>query len=709
MNEVGLALSGGGFRATLYHLGLVRFLRDAGILSRVSQITSVSGGSIIAAHLVLNWARYNGSPEQFEAAASELITFVRLDIRNRILRRFPLTLPLRWLCRPVGLPTRKLSRTGLLEYHYEKFLYGDKGLFELPEHPRLHILATNLTEGCLCGFSRDGLLMIRRRAEGVYRADCIHVGLATVAMAVTASSAFPGFFPPLELRGIDVGAVQGEFGRQAYTDGGVFDNLGVRMFRFLEHDSEPKTALVSDVGKRIEVQGQRRAGGLIRTALRATDILMDRVWQLESESFGGSPGFVFAPITEIVWPHDGSTTLHPVVQQQLVNVRTDLDKFSDLEISALVQHGYCVARKACQSRPDLFGKDLPKESPWDPILKTDGQAVTRPATTRFSRLRRWFARGEGNGDKCAPAADILKARTLQESAVRRIGSRLFDYRDWVSYIYVPIIIPLLLLLPYVAYKAYQHSYKVNQVIESLAQGSPDLDYMSRLLDGPIKPWTGEPAEEVSKIDEPDLRSFQILQDSHILDLRKWTPANSGSTGEEHFLYGFRRLKVWRLRNKTGNTLFRIRLLPTSPLTQVRFPPQELRPKLRVYREKDGPTGAQHCHWEMSVDCNKVAPGDLVEIIEEHLSPGDFVRDNGGSATLTFEPLAKTAELTRWILMPEGSQYKNHRLLRYEHGKPETAEVFKFATEYLATNYSILAFKLLGLEPGYVYELTWYYK
>src|SRR5438128_1012488 len=154
MKKIGLALSGGGFRASLYHLGLVRFLRDAGILSQVSQITSVSGGSILAAHLVLNWGRYNGSPQDFEAAASELIAFVRLDVRNRIVRRFPLTLPLRWLRRPLGLPTRKLSRTGLLEYHYEKFLYGDKSLFELPEQPRLHILATNLSEGCLCAFSR---------------------------------------------------------------------------------------------------------------------------------------------------------------------------------------------------------------------------------------------------------------------------------------------------------------------------------------------------------------------------------------------------------------------------------------------------------------------------------------------------------------------------------------------------------------------------
>src|SRR5439155_16085749 len=56
------------------------------------------------------------------------------------------------------------------------------------------------------------------------------------------------------------------------------------------------SVLVSDVGKPIEVQGNRRAGGLIRTALRATDILMDRVWQLEIDTFQDTPGFVFAPI-----------------------------------------------------------------------------------------------------------------------------------------------------------------------------------------------------------------------------------------------------------------------------------------------------------------------------------------------------------------------------------------------------------------------------
>src|SRR3982751_982699 len=118
MRRIGLALSGGGFRATLYHLGLVRFLRDAGVLPRVTHITSVSGGSVLAAHLALNWDRYNGSPKEFDAAAAEVLAFARRDARNRLARRNLLALPLCGPRRLLGLSNRRYSRTGWLEWHY---------------------------------------------------------------------------------------------------------------------------------------------------------------------------------------------------------------------------------------------------------------------------------------------------------------------------------------------------------------------------------------------------------------------------------------------------------------------------------------------------------------------------------------------------------------------------------------------------------------
>ena len=221
--------------------------------------------------------------------------------------------------------------------------------------------------------------------------------------------------------------------------------------------------LVSDVGKPFEVQSNRRAGGLIRTALRATDILMDRVWQLENETFQDTPGFVFAPITEVVEPAEDPTALHPEIQRQAANIRTDLDRFSPLEISSLVRHGYCVGRKACRAHPDLFGADLPGNAPWDPIPAPRGAAP--PVAVAMP----------GRGPSREPVAATVEARTLQASALRRIWSTLLDYRDWVSYVYVPLLVPILFLLPYFVVKSYQRSQRVNHLIESLSQGSRDLE------------------------------------------------------------------------------------------------------------------------------------------------------------------------------------------------------------------------------------------
>jgi predicted acylesterase/phospholipase RssA len=703
MTKIGLALSGGGFRATLYHLGLVRFLHDAGILRNVTHITSVSGGSIFAAHLALNWGRYTASDNEFDAAASELLAFVQLDIRNRILRRSPLSLALRAPRRLVGLSNRKLTRTGLLEYHYEKYLYGDTSLFELPEAPELHILATNLSEGCLCSFNRDGLWIMRRQPDHSFEIERVHIGLATLPMAVTASSAFPGFFPPIELTGGDVGASRGEFGRQAYTDGGVFDNLGVRMFRCLE----PALAaakrsldgvLVSDIGKSIENQSNLRAGGLARTAMRASDILMDRVWQLENDTFEDAAGFVFARASEVVEPREDATALHPELQRQAAGMRTDLDRFSPLEISSLVRHGYCVGRKACRAHPDLFGAELPASPPWDPIPQARGASpAVAPAP-------------EQNGRHREPAPVTLEARQLQASSNRRVWSTMLDYRDWSSYVYVPILVPILILLPYFVYRSYQHSYKVKHLIESISQGSPDYEIMSKLIDGPVRPWIGEVPEQVAQLAEPKLDGFDVLQDSRVLDLRAWNPGPSGRTDSTSLVYGYRRLKVLKRADKCGSDVFRMGILASHSKTQVRFPSQQVRPTLRMMNvDTSGPVGESLCHFEADWDCQKVPAGDTVDLIYEYVSPGVFLTRGDNSTTLTLQHEVNASEVTRWILMPRDNDYRSFRIFRYELGKPATIEPVKTFTEYLADDYTILAFKLVAAKGGYAYEVTWYYK
>src|SRR5262245_19829339 len=573
MKRIGLALSGGGFRATLYHLGLVRFLRDADILRQVTHITSVSGGSIMAAHLALNWDRYTGSTKEFDQAASQLLDFIRLDVRNRILRRFPLGLLLRWPRRLLGLSNRQLTRTGLLERQYEQHLFGDRSLFELPESPELHILATNLSEGCLCSFTRDGLWMMQQKG-GRSQIEKVRVGLMTVPMAVAASSAFPGFFPPLQLTGREVGARGGEFGQQAYTDGGVFDNLGVRMFRWLTPlltgEKELDGVLVSDVGKPFEVQVNRRAGGLIRTALRASDILMDRVWQLENENFQDTFGFIFARITDVAGPHEDATALHLEVQRQAANIRTDIDAFSLLEISCLIRHGYCIGRKACRSRADLFGGELPTNPPWDPVpaagvprnappdARLDGtNQDTTPSTIGTNQDTAPSTIGTNQdtapstiGTSQDTAPSTIQARMLRLSALRRVWGNLFSLRDWTSYIYVPLLFSLLILLPYRIVQSYFTSKRVNRLVESLAHSNPDIDILSQLMAGPVAPYQGVSSEEVRSIEPPTYKGFSVLLDSRILDLRPWNPSDSTT-----LVYGYRHLKVLKTSDNTGNGVF----------------------------------------------------------------------------------------------------------------------------------------------------------
>ena len=101
---------------------MIRYLRDCGALEHVTDIAAVSGGSILAAHLALNWSRYTGDDAAFAEAAAEVIRLAQIDLRNHIVRRLPLTFPLRIAGRVIGSDTRELSPNAILEGYYREFL-----------------------------------------------------------------------------------------------------------------------------------------------------------------------------------------------------------------------------------------------------------------------------------------------------------------------------------------------------------------------------------------------------------------------------------------------------------------------------------------------------------------------------------------------------------------------------------------------------------
>jgi hypothetical protein len=279
----------------------------------------------------------------------------------------------------------------------------------------------------------------------------------------------------------------------------------------------------------------------------------------------------------------------------------------------------------------------------------------------------------------------------------------------VSYVYVPIIVPILLLTPYLVVRFYRHSHHLNALVESIAQGSPDLDKISQLLDGPLPLWAGEPAEEVPEFGTRSFEGFEVLQDSRILDLRMWNPAEAGKEDPTSLVYGYRRLKVRKTKQNPCNEVLRIGLLPTHAKTRVRFPPQELQPTLRVM-SVDGPgAGGKSCRFEASVDLRKVPAGATVDLIYEHVSPGNFVTRCEGGTRVETKLEADTAEVTRWIFMPAGKEYVSFRVFQFEVGKPETFEQVTPVTEFLARDYTVIGYKLLQFKASTGHEVQWSYK
>jgi len=79
-----LCMSGGGYRAMLFHLGVLWYLNDASYLPRLGRISSVSGGSITAGVLALNWTKLN-APAAFETnvvAAVRKMAGTTIDVNS---------------------------------------------------------------------------------------------------------------------------------------------------------------------------------------------------------------------------------------------------------------------------------------------------------------------------------------------------------------------------------------------------------------------------------------------------------------------------------------------------------------------------------------------------------------------------------------------------------------------------------------------------
>src|SRR5262245_14271784 len=178
---IGIALSGGGFRAMLFHAGALMRLNELGLLARAKRVSSVSGGSIAAGYLATVWGKLgapqNGVFAKFrETYVDPVLAFSRqnIDVANFLSGLLPWT-----------SAAEKVAET------YEKHLFGKRTLQDLPDEPRFVFCATNLQTGVLWRFSKS------------YAGDYVvgRIDKPTIALPppVPAPSAFPPVPSPLLL------------------------------------------------------------------------------------------------------------------------------------------------------------------------------------------------------------------------------------------------------------------------------------------------------------------------------------------------------------------------------------------------------------------------------------------------------------------------------------------------------------------------------
>ncbi|WP_333849001.1 patatin-like phospholipase family protein [Leclercia sp.] len=349
----GLCLSGGGYRAMLFHAGSLLRLYETGYLFSLQRISSVSGGSITSAVLALAWKYlpFDGDRTPFEAR-------VILPVRELAGRTLDEEGILAGMILP-GSIGEKIADA------YNKYLFKGATLQDLPDAPRFVINATNVQSGALWRFSKPYM--------GDYLVGLIEKPDLLLAKAVAASSAFPPFLSPLTLElhpasfkpGSGDGLQKVPYTSEVVlTDGGVYDNMGLETVwkRF-------DTVLVSDAGAKIKPEEEpKKDWG--RHAYRVLDLIDNQVRSLRKRALiasykagpddpGKRKGTYWGIGAE--YAHYPMRALNlkcdPVRVKELAGVATRLKKLDDELQERLINWGYAVTDAALRSYVD---PQLPK-------------------------------------------------------------------------------------------------------------------------------------------------------------------------------------------------------------------------------------------------------------------------------------------------------------------------------------------------------------
>jgi len=258
--RVGLALSGGGIRAAIFHLGVLEYLAESGLFSRIASISSVSGASLCMGLIFSasgnRWPCEKEFSQKIQPKIRKLI--LTENIQRAALRRLPFS------------PTNWNNRVEILAKMLEKMWGINGSLQDLPPFPFWEINCTTFETGSRFRFRRDYM--------GDTKIGYVQNPTLSISHMIAASAAFPVLIGPYILKTEGLRFTRDKKGlhkvvnvldRYTLWDGGVYDNLGLEALHRIGGglDSEIDFLITSNAGAQLSPQERGRPSQNLRRLL----------------------------------------------------------------------------------------------------------------------------------------------------------------------------------------------------------------------------------------------------------------------------------------------------------------------------------------------------------------------------------------------------------------------------------------------------------
>lgn len=385
--KLGIALSGGGFRAALFHVGVLARLAEQDLLRFVSVISTVSGGSIIGAfyYLKVKQLLEGRRSDKLEPTAHGYRVLVQ-ELEREFVTAIQHNLRLTTFAdgrENARMLNQSYSSTMRMADLFNRYFFNPltseepialKDLCIDPSFdsddfcvPKLVLNATALNTGHLFQFTGEfvGESRISSVIGGTstmpilerlsFRDDSLsheqRASLRAINLgdAVAASCCVPGFLEPLTLNGL----YKDEKGKAValrLVDGGLFDNQGLVSL----YEDGCNSFITSDASELLKWQAEPEER-IHTVAIRANEIMMDRIRnelmdELHSRDADRYVVFSLGDYARFdIFPDDYLWI------KALSHIRTDLDAFTDIEANTLMYYGFVLSGDKLGS--EAAGKD----------------------------------------------------------------------------------------------------------------------------------------------------------------------------------------------------------------------------------------------------------------------------------------------------------------------------------------------------------------